>query len=299
MKQTDIERIIKQGSIRQKIKLFFTDVAHFNTAGQYTAEVTEEGELEVKDTILTPRERNLIYSSVKEPKDIKYYSELRLNNKAFILFMPRLQARVNRLMYLKALLRGYTNIANINTIYEGAINDMLDKVADSKQRELLLGTLIDSLDTYKAERYQEKGFKPFIVIPNSNKKEVEDVVKAINKTALDVKEFTETLKEFLKDALPLQPYKEFLKTEEDKAKAELWDCIKHIKGYSSAVSEGHIPGAVEKFTKEYKDKYQSEPSVMDVILGVDIPQELKIKGWDEIEVEVLDEDLQNIKNSGL
>lgn len=39
MKQTDIERIIKQGSPKQKIKLYFTDIAHFNTIGQYTAKI--------------------------------------------------------------------------------------------------------------------------------------------------------------------------------------------------------------------------------------------------------------------
>ena len=39
MRKTDIERIIKQGSTRQKIKLYFTDVAYFNTKGIAQAEL--------------------------------------------------------------------------------------------------------------------------------------------------------------------------------------------------------------------------------------------------------------------
>ena len=56
MRKTDIERIIKQGSTRQKIKLYFTDVAYFNTKGIAQAELkgtVENLRLELKDEILT------------------------------------------------------------------------------------------------------------------------------------------------------------------------------------------------------------------------------------------------------
>ena len=63
MRKTDIERIIKQGSARQKIKLYFTDAAYFNTKGQFQAELKGSGDslrLETKDEILTDKERDLI-----------------------------------------------------------------------------------------------------------------------------------------------------------------------------------------------------------------------------------------------
>ena len=65
MKKTDIERIIKQGSTRQKIKLYFTDLAYFNTVGINTVNIAG-GDLITKEEILTDKERGLIFSSIKE-----------------------------------------------------------------------------------------------------------------------------------------------------------------------------------------------------------------------------------------
>ena len=79
MKKTDIERVIKQGSIRQKIKLYMTDSAYRNIEFAYN----EEGGL------LSDKERDIIWSSIKDPQDIKYYEDLRTKNKAFLLFQSR------------------------------------------------------------------------------------------------------------------------------------------------------------------------------------------------------------------
>ena len=94
MKRNEIERIIKQGSMKQKIKLYFTDLAYFNTVGIYSSSFVEAGDttrLETPNKILTDKEKDIIYQSIKEPKDIKYYENLRIWNKAFLMFKPNIE----------------------------------------------------------------------------------------------------------------------------------------------------------------------------------------------------------------
>ena len=87
MKRTDIERILKQGSVKQKIKLYMTDIALGNIDwGHFNIEFDNK-ELNIKGTkLLTNKESDLLWSSIKDPKDIKYYEDLRLWNKAFLMF---------------------------------------------------------------------------------------------------------------------------------------------------------------------------------------------------------------------
>ena len=287
MRKTDIERIIKQGSTRQKIKLYFTDVAYFNTKGMAQAELKGSGDnlrLDLKDKILTDKERDLIFNSIKEPKDIKYWEELRLWNKAFLMFKPTITTYTKNFEYLTAQLSKYTTVRLLHKIYEDGINDILEVVEDEKLRETLVETALKSLNMFDAIRYQEEGFLPFIEIPEANiDGKVLLVIEILNEKIKEAKEYIEAIRIFLNKNLPLQPYKEFLKEAEDKIKGEVEEC----RGFIEAFTLGRtIETPLDK--------------AIEVTPGSELPDEIfNILRWEDVEVEVEDEDIEDIKRAGL
>lgn len=286
MRKTDIERIIKQGSTRQKIKLYFTDVAYFNTKGMAQAELKGSGDnlrLELKDKILTDKERDLIFNSIKEPKDIKYWEELRTWNRAFLMFKPTITTYTKNFDYLTAQLSKYTVVRLLHKGYEDSINDILEVVEDEKLREKLVETALKSLNKFDAIRYQEEGFLPFIKIPEANNGKVWLVIEVLNEKIKEAKEYIEGIRVFLNKQLPLQPYKEFLKEAEDKIKGEIEECR----------------GLIEAFTVGRTIETPLDKAI-EVTPGLELPDErFSILRWEDVEVEVTDEDIEDIKRAGL
>lgn len=286
MKKTDIERIIKQGSTRQKIKLYFTDVAYFNTMGQYTANIAG-GDLITKEEILTDKERHLIFSSIKEAKDWKYYTELRNNNKAFLMFKPSVSTYSQYFDYLTAKISEYAKVNLLHKIYEDAINDILEVVEDKKLREKLVETALNSLNSlnmFDAIRYQEEGFLPFIEIQEANiNGNVWLLIEVLNKKIKEAKEYIEGIRTFLNKFLPLQPYKQFLKENEDKIQANIQKCRELVEDF-----------ILGKTIETPLDK------AIEVTPGSELPDErFYILRWEDVEVEVTDEDIEDIKRAGL
>ena len=287
MRKTDIERIIKQGSTRQKIKLYFTDVAYFNTKGMAQAELKGSGDnlrLELKDKILTDKERDLIFNSIKEPKDIKYWEELRTWNRAFLMFKPTITTYTKNFDYLTAQLSKYATERLLHKGYENGINDILEVVEDEKLRETLVETALKSLNMFDAIRYQEEGFLPFIEIPEANiDGKVLLVIEILNEKIKEAKEYIEAIRTFLNKYLPLQPYKEFLKEAEDKIKGEVEEC----RGFIEDITVGRtIETPLDK--------------AIEVTPGLELPDEgFNILRWEDVEVEVEDEDIEDIKRAGL
>lgn len=286
MKQTDIERIIKQGSVKQKIKLYFTDVAYFNITGINNANI-EGSHLKTKDQVLTDKERDLIFNSVKDPKDIKYWGELRTWNRAFLMFKPTISNHRYNFKYLTAQLSKYVVINLLHKNYEEAINDILDVVEDKKLREIMVKKALESLEVVKAKRYQEKGFLPFIEIRETNTEtNTRELVELINEKIKEAKEFIEAIKQFLNKQLPLQPYKQFVKEEEEMIKAELKECRELIESFF-LLPEGLQPDQDKDF--------------IEIAEKLNLPDILryKIDLWEDIEVEITEEDIEDIKNAGI
>lgn len=287
MRETDIERIIKQGSTKQKIKLYFTDIAYFNTVGIKTVQIKGSGytaTMDIPEKILTDRERDIIFNSIKEPKDIKYWEELRTWNKAFLMFKPTITTYAKNFDYLTAQLSKYTVVRLLHKSYEDAINDILEVVEEKKLRETLVKTALESLKQFDAMKYQEKGFLPFIEIPEANiNGKVWLLVEVLNEKIQAAKEYIKGIETFLNKQLPLQPYKQFLREEEDKIKANIQECRTLIEAFTlGRTIENDLDKAIEVKTKE---------ELLD-------EEKLKILDWDKVEVEVTDEDIEDIKNAG-
>jgi hypothetical protein len=279
MKRNEIERIIKQGSMKQKIKLYFTDLAYFNTVGINSSSIVEEGDttrLDTPDQILTAKEKDIIYQSIKEPKDIKYYENLRSWNKAFLMFKPNITLFTKDLSYLTAQISEKTGIALMCIAMEETINDLLEEVeVDKKLREKLVKKALESLEekSIRAERYQEEGYLPFIQISEDNMRDaVLDLVEILNKKIKVAKEYIKTLEAFLNKNLPLQPYRDFLRKEEESIKANIGECRRFIDVYFLGIAIKDNVENLERF---------------------------KILTWEEVEVEVVDEDIEDIKSAGI
>lgn len=297
MKKTDIERIIKQGSTRQKIKLYFTDVAYFNTKGLAQVKLKGSGDnlrIERKDKILTDKERDLIFNSIKDPKDIKYWEELRTWNKAFLMFKPTITTYSKNFDYLTAQISKYAVVRLLHKGYEDSINDILEVVEDKKLREKLVKTALKSLKKFDANRYQEEGFLPFIEIPEANiDGKVWLLIEVLNEKIKEAKEYIEGIRIFLNKTLPLQPYKEFLKDEEDKIKAEVEECRETIENYILTPL-----GLKRNPDKNIVDVIKQIQTEKNEITDPNIDN-FNILRWEDVEVEVTDEDIEDIKNAGI
>jgi len=299
MRKTDIERVIKQGSTRQKIKLYFTDVAYFNTVGIKTSQIKELGDtdyLDIPDRILTDREREIIINSIKETKDIKYWEELRTRNKAFLMFKPTITTYSKNFDYLTAQISKYTVIRLLHKRYEDAINDILEVIDEKYLRETLVKTALESLKQFDAKKYQEKGFLPFIQIPEGNiNTKILVLIDILNEKIKEAKEYIKGIETFLNKQLPLQPYKQFLREEEDKIKANIQECRTLLEAFTLGKAINN------DLDKNFKVKTEKE---LNIIKGLEaLIDELgsdwmKILDWDKVEVEVTDEDIEDIKNAG-
>lgn len=291
MKKADIERIIAQGSVKQKIKLYFTDVAHYNIVGRVTATLSDSGatiQLDAKDEILTDSQRSLIFNSIKEPKDKKYWEDLRKRNKAFLIFKPEISAYRNVFSYLRALLSKQGLAALLHQQYEEAINDMLDIVEEESLRERLVEKALESLQIFRAKKYQEEGFLPGIVIKEVNtRQEIITLVKIVNEQIKEAKDYIGGIKIYLAKELPLQPYKQFVKEEEAMIQAELQECRRIIKLFllRTLGSPTQIGDELIQIAKELN-------------VPIERLEPYKIVNWEEVEAEVTDEDIEDIKNAG-
>ena len=137
---------------------------------------------------------------------------------------------------------------------------------------------------FDAIRYQEEGFLPFIEIPEANiDGKVLLLIEILNEKIKEAKEYIEGIRTFLNKYLPLQPYKEFLKEAEDKIKGEVEECR----------------GLIEAFTVGRTIETPLDKAI-EVTPGLELPDErFSILRWEDVEVEVEDEDIEDIKRAGL
>lgn len=253
MRKTDIEKIIKGGSVKQKIKLYMTDIALCNV------DIDNIGKL------LSDKERDELWRSIKDPKDIKYYNSLRDANSSFIYFKDKLTIENYKLKATHGVLTSAISTFIANFKNAEIINDLLEIYPDKKSREIALKTAIDRTKSWGGKMYQEKGYPGYIEIDLSNYfEQVKEYVKLVNTLSKQAKEIITLFKKILSTDLPLQPYKDWLKEEEDTLKKTIETSHKMTSVITSYPA--HYP---------------------------------KIIPYEEIEVVVTEEDLQNFKGADL
>lgn len=215
MRKTDIERIIKQGTVKQQIKLYMTDTALFNLS--YSRD----------NALLTDKERYLIWNNIKTDKDIKYYEELRIWNKMFTVYKPHVDNFFSRLRANFNVLQ--STIIKIMTIKDfiEMINPTLYSIKDLKLRAEILNTLLKNSKYVGGIKDKEgEGIKDtwFNVDYKEEREMIEDFVKRFNSDVHNCKNTLLLLSTLVNKQLPLKPYKDWVKKEEKKVK----DLIKAI-----------------------------------------------------------------------
>lgn len=206
MKQTEIDRILEYGSTREKIKLYFTDAAHFNTLGEYTPTLVgkENDPLQQrKEHFLTDEQREYIKSLVKERRDIKYYENLRIWNRAFLFFKDRLAHEITITKAISQRIGSEVMRLNI-------INNLLELYPDKNSRETALQVLKG------AKQYEEK----------ASIEEIKKDLAKVNTLALSCKEYLVVFSYVCIKELPLKPYKDWVRDQQKELKAILLYCSK-------------------------------------------------------------------------
>lgn len=265
MKRTDIERIIKQGSVKQKIKLYMTDIALLNVDWNNLDYEIKGKELNIKGTkLLSDKERELLWSSIKDPKDVKYYNDLRTWNGAFLMFKDRFSIDLMRLRALFYLI----SVSNSEEIKRAEsrdlVNEILDLIPDKKTRDKALKKAIELTKGDGGREYQEKGYPKYLGIDRSLYwREIEKPTETSIATAKSCKEYIVMFKHILANSLPLKPYKDWVEAQE-----------KHLKTVISAIHDTTI--------------LEDTPT--------DFP---KIELYQDIVAEVTEEDIEDFKNSGI
>ena len=268
MKRTDIERVIKQGSVRQKIKLYMTDIALLNVDwDSLDYEIKGKGaskEVNIKGTsLLTVKERQLLWSSIKEPKDIKYYNELIKFNQSFLLFKDKFSIDLMKLYALFSMILVSHESKIRREENRDIVNDILDLIPDKTTREKALNKAIELTKGEGGRAYQEKGHPKYLDIDSSLWwTEIKKPTEAAIETAKTCKLYVLMFNTILANNLPLKPYKDWVKFQEKKLK----DVITSI--YEYTVLEDCPP---------------------------DFP---KIELYEEIEATITDEDVEDFKKAG-
>ena len=282
MRPINKEKIIKEGTMREKIKLYFTHIALGNVWLE-------------KKPLLTEPEIMAIYTKIKEPKDIKYYDTLRRFSNLFIQMLKPAIIR-NRYDLEKQLY--YLS----NTIAQVEIKNQTNLLRLQEQKMTLMEQserLIKSLQNYQdlnAELnlrnfteqiiyYNETGkkigdeiYKLQKEIAEGNKTEKVELnkkivvfVKEVNQLIDTTKTYLEEYKLYVKKLLPLQVYKEFIQKEEIIA----IHTIENIK--------------------EIIEKYLNEKDIYPPTKPEDKNGKFYIYSWDDVEVDIEEKELEFYK----
>ena len=265
MKRTDIERIIKQGSVRQKIKLYMTDIALLNIDWNNLDYEIKGNELNIKGTnLLSAKERELLWSSIKDPKDVKYYNDLRTCNGAFLMFKDKFSIELMKLQALFYLISVSSGEEIKRTESRDLVNETLDLLPDKKIREKALQKAIELTKGDGGKEYQEEGSAKYLDLDRALFwTEIRRPTEVAIATAKSCKEYIVMFKKILADSLPLKPYRDWVETQE-----------KRLKTLITALHDTTI--------------LEDTP--------IDFP---KIELYQEIVAEVTDEDIEDFKKAGL
>lgn len=226
MTPAQIEKIINEGTAKERTLLYMTGVAHFVTASV--------GD----DLLLSDEQMEAILRTLNTNKEIEYYNKLRALNKVFILFNERYTASKNQLLRVQEALYGLSLTKKLQAGFMEAINQILQEIPDKETRERALSTGIASLNKKGLHSIAtKKGNNLVFTLTGLNDTTaIDEQVTRFNACVRDCKEFLGALKLVIKQ-LPVKPYQKYLKLE-DKLLAKIvgdWKNVKGIQAYSDIV----------------------------------------------------------------
>lgn len=268
MNRTEVDRILKEGTVKDKINLYFLNIAKSNTRAPLITDNDNSNEIY---NYLSSEDNKELLKDIKLSSDLKYYNKLYSNNNTFMAF--RLQITNSISMLINGSLLISANIKDILTkqaVYE-YLKEVIKLVDNKPLRDNLILLTLNGVVSFNVKEYQIKGYKHYIKLLEKDikidyNKTVENV-KNFNIAAKDSKEFIKGLLSCNFPNVPLKPYKDFLKNEENRAKKQI------------------------KSTQE---------NIWNLLNSCEVDPELELwtPSYEDIVVEITEEDLEDIKKAG-
>lgn len=226
MKVKSAEQIIEEGTVREKILLYFEDMALRNVD---VSSVVINNKAVRSTGFLDAEQSYLIVNSVKAPKDLKYYNQLRHYDSLFNHFILKYKNVVTQLRCSYLLIQGENK-----KLIEGLKQDELFTELRESIKELNLSELYPEEDTkhiavdvilriVSKVTSRERKPKLYTVYWKAIQPEVYFAIDLIEDSKLYIKMF----KRILSKDLPIKPYREWVKAEENGLRI-LIECIYSI-----------------------------------------------------------------------
>jgi hypothetical protein len=213
MKRADIERIIKNGSAKERIRLYMTDAALVVVDNSQLQTIQRDGKLVLKGTtLLTAKERDTLYYSIKTPKDIEYYEDMRSLNKAFIYFMEQIKTNYAYLLNVYSLIDAKFRTLAILIELSETVNDLLEIYPDKESRKKAADLAKTQLSQHGIASYVAKKTTWFQAKTDKDYISLCALILSLNSLNKRTKEYWVLLTAVTKKELPLKPYKEWLTT---------------------------------------------------------------------------------------
>jgi hypothetical protein len=248
MTREQINKTLREGTIKSKIILYFNDLAleNFGHTDKFTPE------------LLTAGEKNQIINEVTTKKDILYYNDLKITTRAFLIFRPKIDVYKNKILEYQSKLQILTTASRLYELHKNVLNEIIKDHPNKERVENIIKTVhIENNLTNTIINNHSVDFEQIKDIDYN----FEVIVKRINDEFFILKELLTGLSLFIAKKYPLPFLKKYIKDE--------------IKYSSLALNE------ISKTVENLKDK-----------------KEVKVLAWDEIEVDITLEDLENINNAG-
>lgn len=230
MDRKTIDKTLQSGTVKDKIILFFNDLAIQNVGYDINENLVA----------LTDEEKAQITREIKEPKDKKYYNSLVLYSKSYLILSPHIALCLSNMNNIETEIRLKILTYDFLKVTEEIKKNVLNNILNKKDK-------------------------------NKVKKEIEFI---INKSSKDI------VKESLKGHINI-----FYKWAEEQKK--------FITGFD-IFTKKYLPLPILK--SQIKNQTNQTKEIIKKIKDL-LPDE-NIKNWEDIEVEITEEDIEDIKNAG-
>jgi hypothetical protein len=213
MKGKSADEIIEEGTVREKILLYFEDMALRNVD---VSSVVFNGKVIRSTGFLDAEQSYLIVNSVKAPKDLKYYNQLRHYDSLFNHFILKYKNVVTLLRCSYLIIQGENK-----KLIESLKQDELLTELRENLKELNLSELYPEEDTKHlaidvilkiVQKVTTKDRQPklYTIYWKAIQPEVYFAIDLIEDSKLYIKMF----KRILNKDLPIKAYREWVKAEE-------------------------------------------------------------------------------------
>lgn len=210
---------------------------------------------------LTEDQDRLILDSISTARDINYYDKLRTLNRSFIIMKPYIESQVEAIRVLRISLEYELRLYRKDRTILGLANEMLPDFPE-EIREKRAEFISERLN---ADVVKKQGGSPSLTFDfgKHTLPGIGAIVTQINNKIKQAKHFIKVMETILKREIPLGPYKKWLKAQEAT-----------ISGVLFSMSSNTL--------KEITDYLN-----------------IKLLTYDEIEVEIEEEDIEQVKQAGL